>query len=84
MEVIQRWLCASDMVGASKEVVLATDFDSLAARHARAIEALKPIAALDIAHFGSHRDEWILWATQDTVLTLGHVRAARAVLEETP
>lgn len=42
--------------------------------------ALVPLARLDIRHMRSYEDDRVIWAVNDTTLTLGDVRRARALL----
>lgn len=46
------------------------------------VSALLPLAQLDVAHFHGKPDNYPLFASNDTILTLGDVRRARRILEE--
>lgn len=55
----------------------------LAAAQARITEleaALLPFSELDTRHIASRKDDWIIFAINDTQFTLGDVRKARAAL----
>lgn len=55
---------------------------ALQSRLALAVELLKPLAQLDIAHRERDPDDRIVLGINDTNFTLGDIRAARAFLEK--
>ena len=46
----------------------------------KAIEALVPLAKIDIAHLEDRPDDWPLWGSNATLLCVGDVRRARVAL----
>ncbi|MEI8397360.1 MAG: hypothetical protein WCF85_21795, partial [Rhodospirillaceae bacterium] len=46
-----------------------------------ALDALKPFASLDIEHFHTRADNWIVFCINDSAITTGDIRRARAAFE---
>ena len=61
--------------------LLRNERDTLQAELARVREALKPFANIDIRHWKVYKDDRIVWAVNDTQVTVGDIRKAQAIIQ---